>query len=215
MREGHRDRLHVRVPDHCRRLCDSAFRRRRRRHDGPFHRASVLARLQLADGQRHDLHGHGRLACPGHAVARGPAPGSSAVSRPFAQLGDLGWRAFALLAAAFMAVPLVLVVLFSFNQSALTSLPLTGFTFGWYHKLFALGSFWPALWNSLIVAAFVAILSVAIGTMAALLLARMAPRRAEVLIGIISIPMMLPALIIGVAMMSYFVRLIDLPLGLP
>jgi spermidine/putrescine transport system permease protein len=137
------------------------------------------------------------------------------VSRPLAQLGDLGWRAFALLAAAFMAVPLVLVVLFSFNQSALTSLPLTGFTFGWYHKLFALGSFWPALWNSLIVAAFVAILSVAIGTMAALVLARMASRRAEVLIGIISVPMMLPALIIGVAMMSYFVRLVDLPLGLP
>ena len=137
------------------------------------------------------------------------------MSRPLARLGDLGWRAFALLAAAFMAVPLVLVVLFSFNQSALASLPLTGFTLGWYHKLFALGSFWPALWNSLIVAAFVAILSVAIGTMAALVLARMASRRAEVLIGIISVPMMLPALIIGVAMMSYFVRLIDLPLGLP
>ena len=137
------------------------------------------------------------------------------MNRLSAHLGDLGWRAFALLAAAFMAVPLVLVVLFSFNQSALTSLPLTGFTLGWYRKLFALGAFWPALWNSLIVAAFVAILSVAIGTMAALVLARMTARRAEALIGIISIPMMLPALIIGVAMMSYFVRLVDLPLGLP
>ena len=41
------------------------------------------------------------------------------------RLGDLGWQAFALLAAAFMGVPLILVVLFSFNQSALTSLPLT------------------------------------------------------------------------------------------
>jgi spermidine/putrescine transport system permease protein len=132
-----------------------------------------------------------------------------------ARLGDLGWQAFALLAAAFMGAPLVLVVLFSFNQSALTSLPLTGFTLDWYRKLFSLGAFWPALWNSLIVAGFVAILSVAIGTMAALALARMAQRRAGVLIGIISVPMMLPALILGVAMMSYFVRLVDLPLGLP
>jgi spermidine/putrescine transport system permease protein len=130
-------------------------------------------------------------------------------------LGDLGWQAFALLAAAFMGAPLILVVLFSFNQSALTSLPLTGFTLDWYRKLFSLGAFWPALWNSLIVAGFVALLSVAIGTMAALALARMAQRKAEFLIGIISIPMMLPALIIGVAMMSYFVRLVDLPLGLP
>ncbi len=128
---------------------------------------------------------------------------------------DLGWRALALLLAAFMGIPLVLVILFSFNQSALTSLPLTGFSLDWYRKLFSLGAFWPALWNSLIVAIFVAILSVAIGTMAALVLARLAPRRAEALIAIVSVPMMLPALIIGVALMSYFVRLIDLPLGLP
>jgi len=137
------------------------------------------------------------------------------MNRYSTQLGDLGWRAFALLLAAFMGVPLVLVVLFSFNQSALTSLPLTGFTLDWYRKLFALRSFWPALSNSLIVAGMVAVLSVAIGTMAALVLARMAQRRAEALIAIVSIPMMLPALIIGVAMMSYFVRLVDLPLGLP
>jgi len=128
---------------------------------------------------------------------------------------DFGWRVFAVLVAAFMALPLVLVVLFSFNQSALTSLPLTGFTLDWYRKLFALGAFWPALWNSLIVAAFVAVLSVVIGTMAALTLARMASRRAEALIGIVSMPMMMPALIIGVALMSSFVRMIDLPLGLP
>ena len=38
-----------------------------------------------------------------------------------------------------------LVVLFSFNQSALTSLPLTGFTLDWYRRLFANDSFWPAL----------------------------------------------------------------------
>ena len=137
------------------------------------------------------------------------------MNRVTERIGDLGWRALALLAAAFMAVPLILVVLFSFNKSALTSLPLTGFTLDWYRKLFTLGAFWPALWNSLIVAAFVAILSVTIGTMAALVLARLPSRRAEVLIGIISIPMMLPALVIGVAMMSYFVRLVDLPLGLP
>ena len=137
------------------------------------------------------------------------------MTRALAFLEELGWRAFALLLAIFMGSPLVLVVLFSFNQSALTSLPLTAFTLDWYRKLFSLGAFWPALWNSLIVASLVAILSVAIGTMAALLLARMAPRRAEALIAIVSVPMMLPALIIGVAMMSCFVRLIDLPLGLP
>ena len=123
------------------------------------------------------------------------------------------WLA-AIFAYVFLYAPLLIVVVYSFNDSRLNA-QWVGFTLDWYRKLFSLGAFWPAMWNSLIVAIFVAILSVAIGTMAALVLARMASRRAEILIGIISIPMMLPALIIGVAMMSCFVRLIDLPLGLP
>lgn len=128
---------------------------------------------------------------------------------------NMAWRLFALLVAAFLATPLVLVILFSFNPSALTSLPMTGFTLDWYRRLFALGSFWPALTNSLIVAAFTAVLSVAFGTAAALALARATPRLAAILVALVSIPMMLPALIIGVALMSYFVRMLGLPLGLP
>ena len=59
MREGHRRRLPVRLPDFGRRLRDAALRRRRRGDDGAFHRDAILLRLQLADGQRHGLHRHG------------------------------------------------------------------------------------------------------------------------------------------------------------
>ena len=131
------------------------------------------------------------------------------------RMSNIAWRVFAALIAAFLAAPLVLVILFSFNQSALTSLPITGFTLDWYRKLFALGSFWPALSNSLIVAICVALLSVVFGTSAALALNRLSPRVAGILVGLVSIPMMLPALIIGVALMSYFVRTLGMPLGLP
>ena len=114
-----------------------------------------------------------------------------------------------------MVTPLVLVVLFSFNQSALTSLPLTGLTLDWYRKLFANDSFWPALQNSLIVGFTVAVVSVVTGTLAALALARMrrAPRGRD-RSALLSVPMMMPALIIGIALLCYFVRLLDLPLGL-
>ncbi len=124
------------------------------------------------------------------------------------------WRGFALAVVLFMAAPLFLVILFSFNESALTSLPLTGFTFDWYRKLFANSSFWPALENSLIVGFTVALASVATGTLAALALARMDRRRAALLLNLLSIPMMLPALILGIALICYFVRLLDLRLGL-
>ena len=129
-------------------------------------------------------------------------------------LGDLGWRLFALVTALFLGLPLGLVIVFSFNESALTSLPLTGFTFDWYARLFARAAFWPALWNSLAVAFAVALLSIVVGTPAALALARLNVARANAVINALSVPMMLPALIIGVALMSYFVRLLEIPLGL-
>ena len=62
--------------------------------------------------------------------------------------------------ALYLIVPIGLVILFSFNTSALTSLPLTGLTFDWYRKLFAQDYFLPALQNSLIIAAAVCILSI-------------------------------------------------------
>ena len=125
------------------------------------------------------------------------------------------WLAFVALVLTFMTAPLVLVVLFSFNRSALTSFPLTGFTLAWYEKLIANDSFWPAFSNSLLVGLAVAVLSVATGLLSALGLARMRIGVAQNLLDILSAPMMLPALIVGVALLSFFVRVISVPLGLP
>jgi spermidine/putrescine transport system permease protein len=132
-------------------------------------------------------------------------------SRP---LVDVLWRGFTVLIVAFMLTPLFLVVLFSFNRSALTSLPLTGLTLDWYRRLFANASFWPALQNSLIVGLTTAGVSIVTGTLAALALARMRQRRAAAMMNILGIPMMLPALILGIALICYFVRLLGLRLSL-
>jgi spermidine/putrescine transport system permease protein len=132
-----------------------------------------------------------------------------------AGLGRWLWIGFASLVSFYLLAPLGLVVLFSFNASALTSLPLTGLTFDWYRRLVRIDYFWPALQNSLIVAAAVGALSIVTGTLAALALARMEPRRAQRITAVLSLPMMIPALIIGIALLSFFVRFLDMPLGLP
>lgn len=125
------------------------------------------------------------------------------------------WPAFIVAVLIFLTLPLLLVILFSFNSSALTSFPLTGFTLDWYSRLAANESFWPALRASLVVGIAVACFSSVTGTLAAIGLARMEPRRAAVAMTLLSIPMMLPALVIGIALLSYFVRFLDLRLGLP
>jgi spermidine/putrescine transport system permease protein len=124
------------------------------------------------------------------------------------------WLVFIIAVVLFLTLPIALVILFSFNRSALTSLPLTGFTLDWYAILFANDSFWPALWNSAIIALAVAALSVVTGVFAALALARMPIGRAGVVMSMLASPMMLPALVIGVGLLSYFVRFLGLPLGL-
>jgi spermidine/putrescine transport system permease protein len=129
-------------------------------------------------------------------------------------IATLLWRAFTLAIVVFMVTPLFLVVLFSFNRSALTSLPLTGLTLEWYRRLFANDSFWPALQNSLVVGFTVAFASVVTGTLAALALAKMRPRRAAATMNMLSVPMMMPALILGIALICYFVRLLDVRLSL-
>ena len=125
------------------------------------------------------------------------------------------WPAFIALMLAYLILPLALVVLFSFNASALTSFPITGLTLDWYRRLALNESFWPALYNSLVVGAAVAAASVFAGLLAALALARMAAGRAQAFLDVLSAPMMLPALIIGIALLSFFVRTLSVPLGLP
>ena len=46
-----------------------------------------------------------------------------------------GWPVFIAVMLAYLTMPLVLVILFSFNRSALTSFPMTGLTLDWYRKL--------------------------------------------------------------------------------
>jgi spermidine/putrescine transport system permease protein len=131
------------------------------------------------------------------------------------RVAQASWACFIGLIVVFLTFPLFLVVLFSFNVSALTSFPLTGFTLGWYQRLLENESFWPALRASLTVGMVVSVLSVTIGTLAALGLARMRQRWVMIVMTALMAPMMLPALIIGVALLSYFVRFLGVPLGLP
>jgi spermidine/putrescine transport system permease protein len=125
------------------------------------------------------------------------------------------WTVFGTSVVAFMMTPLALVVLFSFGRNMQTNFPMGGVTLDWYRNLLANDTFWGATENSAIVAVAVGFAATVIGTMAALALARWPARISQTALHIVSFPIMLPALIIGVAFMTFFVRSLDLELGLP
>lgn len=105
---------------------------------------------------------------------------------------------------AFLTLPLLVIVVFSFNERDLTALPLGGLSLKWYQKLFESRDLIESLGNSLVVASVVAILATVIGTLAAIGLVRSSPRTASVMRPILSTPMMTPRLIVGIALLSLY-----------
>jgi spermidine/putrescine transport system permease protein len=112
---------------------------------------------------------------------------------------------------AFLYIPILLLVVYSFNDSKL-NLYWVGFTTKWYGLLFQNEVLLRAFQNSLIVAGATTVLSVFIGTSAAWLLYRYR-FPAQQLIGLlIFIPMVMPEVLMGVSLLVLFVNL-GIPLG--
>ncbi|MDO8187355.1 ABC transporter permease [Conexibacter sp. JD483] len=107
----------------------------------------------------------------------------------------------------FLFAPVVCVVLFSFNDSAAAGPPIKGLTLSWYREIFTNVEYTDALRNSLQVALISASCSVVAGTAAALALVRLPRRITAVLAGFFVVPMVVPALFIGVALLSFFTRI--------
>ena len=112
---------------------------------------------------------------------------------------------------AFLYLPIVLLVVYSFNDSKL-NLYWAGFTAKWYGMLFGNEVLLRAFQNSLIVATTTTALSVVIGTSAAWLLYRYRFPAQQTLGLLIFIPMVMPEVLMGVSLLVLFVSL-GIPLG--
>lgn len=125
------------------------------------------------------------------------------------------WRLIIALFLIFMLGPILLVVLFSFGSNALIGFPMGGLTFAWYAKLIGDAGFHAAFWTSLIVALSTAILATATGTLAAIGLMKVTPTAVRSLLAVLSLPVLLPPLVVAIAIVVLFVRGLGLGLGLP
>jgi spermidine/putrescine transport system permease protein len=116
--------------------------------------------------------------------------------------------------SVFLLGPLFLVVLFSFNSNSLISFPMGGISLDWYRQLFSNPEFRAALQNSLFIAVPTALLSTITGTLAAYNLAQRSKNASLPLLSILSMPIMLPSLLIAIALVVLYVRWLAVPLSL-
>jgi spermidine/putrescine transport system permease protein len=106
---------------------------------------------------------------------------------------------------AYLYVPIAVIVLLSFNNSDLASLPLRGVTLRWYSQIFQNQFLMSGLWNSVLVAAIVVVIAVPLGLMLAYVMARDARgRAADALAAIVSMPLQTPKIILAVLLLLLF-----------
>jgi spermidine/putrescine transport system permease protein len=112
-----------------------------------------------------------------------------------------------------MYIPIVLVIVYSFNQSRLSSV-WSGFTLSWYKELFRDRSMFEALRNSVTLALLSSFAAAFIGTLGASGMARSRPSAGNKAMEFLSIlPIMTPEIILGMVFLAFF-SLLSLPFGM-
>ncbi len=107
----------------------------------------------------------------------------------------------------FLYVPMVLLVVYSFNYSKLVPV-WGGFSVRWYKTLFASEEVWNALTLSLKIAVVNATFATLLGTLAGLAMARFGRFRGRTLFsGMISAPLVMPEVITGLSLLLLFITL--------
>ena len=126
------------------------------------------------------------------------------------------WRshvlcAYAMAILAFLYLPLLILALYSFNESRLNAV-WSGFTLDWYLSLFKNRRVLEALTNSLIVAFASTIVSTVLGTTAAIALNKYQYKYKNVINGLLYLPILIPEIVMGLSLLVLFSQA-HIPLG--
>lgn len=116
-----------------------------------------------------------------------------------------GLTLFWWLTVAFLYLPLVVVMMFSFNASN-SAAHMTGFSLRWYRQLFGNEQIISAFGNTLILAGVSSIIALVIGCMIGYGMYRHRHRKLGWLIVLIYLPIVLPDVVFGISEMVFFVQ---------
>lgn len=113
---------------------------------------------------------------------------------------------------AFLHLPILVLVAFSFNASKFSA-SWVGFTFDWYYRLLERPDILRGLKASLIVGGVSTVVSAVLGTLVALALARHRFRGRTAFEGFLYVPIVTPEIVVGISLLILF-ALVNIPLGL-
>ncbi len=125
----------------------------------------------------------------------------------------MGWSVLGL-GFAFLYLPILLLMVYSFNESKLATV-WSGFSTRWYGELFNNRQILEALWISLKVAFWTACAATVLGTMAAMVMTRFKRFPGKTMFGaLVTAPLVMPEVILGFSLMTLLVAMGGIP-GFP
>lgn len=142
-------------------------------------------------------------------------------------IGTLGLFAYTVLFFAFIYLPIVLIVVYSFNADPVNMMNWSGFTFDWYRQIFGLRNtssenalyiesteqLLSAVRNSLTVAALTTTIATLLGTSTALAVYRFNFFGKKFYRVLLFAPMLMPDIVLGIALLIFFIG-VGLSLGI-
>ena len=118
-----------------------------------------------------------------------------------------GLLSFVAFAYAFLYVPIISVIIYSFNDSRLVTL-WGGWSLRWYRSLLQDDAVMSAAWLSLQIAVVSATVAVIFGTLVGLALNRLGRFRGRTLLtGMVTSPLVMPEIITGISLLFLFISL--------
>ena len=114
------------------------------------------------------------------------------------------FRTFFACVVVFLYAPIVILLIFSFNNSQVPAFPLSGFTLHWYHQFLSNPELKGALETSGIIAALSSAGAVALGTVASIALVRRHFRGKGPVSALLLSPLVIPYVVFGISLLLLF-----------
>ena len=117
-----------------------------------------------------------------------------------------------LITLAFLFIPLLLIIVTSFNSASTISLPLEGFSLKWFAAVFDSRSLVSSLKSSLSLALWASLLGIVIGPFAAVAIVKKSGKLSSFLLSIFLSPSLIPGIVIGYVLFQCIVVNLAIPL---
>jgi spermidine/putrescine transport system permease protein len=113
-------------------------------------------------------------------------------------------RGFFALVVVFLYAPIVILLIFSFNDSDIPAFPLSGFTLHWYHEFLVNADLRASLETSALIAVLTSIGAVILGVLSSIALVRRSFRGKAAASALLLSPLVIPYVVFGISLLLLF-----------